>query len=83
MRAVSSSSDQEGLSVKSTSGRMQRARATATRWQKGTGRWTAVAALEQGQPLTLITEEVSACALSSTKETRERAAAILPGSYEV
>jgi hypothetical protein len=47
--------------------------------QKGTGRWTAVAALEQGQPLTLITEAVFARALSSMKDARERAAAVLPG----
>jgi len=47
--------------------------------QKGTGRWTAVAALEQGQPLSLITEAVFARSLSSMKETRERAGATLPG----
>lgn len=47
--------------------------------QKGTGRWTANAALEQGQPLTLITEAVFARYLSSMKDLRERSAA-LPGS---
>ncbi len=47
--------------------------------QKGTGRWTAVAALEQGQPVTLITEAVFARALSSMKEQRERAAGVLAG----
>ena len=46
--------------------------------QKGTGRWTANAALEQGQPLTLITEAVFARNLSSMKDLRERSAG-LPG----
>jgi 6-phosphogluconate dehydrogenase len=46
--------------------------------QKGTGRWTANAALEQGQPLTLITEAVFARNLSSMKDLRERSAD-LPG----
>ena len=44
--------------------------------QKGTGRWTATAALEQGQPLTLITEAVFARNLSSMKDLRERSAGL-------
>jgi len=46
--------------------------------QKGTGLWTAVAALEGGQPLTTVVEAVMARALSSQKPLRERAAG-LPG----
>lgn len=42
--------------------------------QKGTGKWTAEAALEQGVPLTLIAEAVAARSLSARKEERTRAA---------
>ncbi len=45
--------------------------------QKGTGRWTAIGALEAGQPVTLITEAVFARSLSALKEERERASAVL------
>ena len=45
--------------------------------QKGTGRWTAIDALDTGVPLTLITEAVFARALSSMKEERVAAAARL------
>jgi 6-phosphogluconate dehydrogenase len=38
--------------------------------QKGTGKWTAIDALDNGTPLTLITEAVFARALSSRKEER-------------
>ena len=47
--------------------------------QKGTGRWTAVGALEAGQPVTLITEAVFARMLSALKDERERAATLLEG----
>ena len=43
--------------------------------QKGTGKWTATDALDNGTPLTLITEAVYARALSARKEERVRAAA--------
>jgi 6-phosphogluconate dehydrogenase len=42
--------------------------------QKGTGKWTAIDALEQGVPLTLIGEAVNARFLSALKTERERAA---------
>jgi 6-phosphogluconate dehydrogenase len=45
--------------------------------QKGTGKWTAVSALELGIPLTLIGEAVFARFLSALKEERVRAAAVL------
>src|SRR6266568_4455032 len=47
--------------------------------QKGTGRWTSESALELGVPLTGITEAVFARILSSQKEHRVQAAAILSG----
>jgi 6-phosphogluconate dehydrogenase len=45
--------------------------------QKGTGKWTAVAALESGIPLTLIGEAVFSRFLSALKEERVAAAAAL------
>lgn len=44
--------------------------------QKGTGRWTAEAALEEGDPLTLITEAVHARTLSAMAEDRKMAASL-------
>lgn len=48
-----------------------------TAGQKGTGKWTGISALDLGVPLTLIGESVFARVLSSLKEERVRAAAIL------
>ena len=48
-----------------------------TAGQKGTGKWTGISALDLGVPLTLIGEAVFARVLSSIKEERVRAAAIL------
>ncbi|MBE7532037.1 MAG: decarboxylating NADP(+)-dependent phosphogluconate dehydrogenase [Chloroflexi bacterium] len=45
--------------------------------QKGTGKWTAVTALDTGVPLTLIAEAVFARALSALKEERVAAAKLL------
>ena len=45
--------------------------------QKGTGKWTAINALELGMPLTLIGEAVFARCLSALLEERRRAAALL------
>ncbi len=45
--------------------------------QKGTGKWTAVTALDTGVPLTLIAEAVFARALSALKEERVAAAKVL------
>ncbi len=47
--------------------------------QKGTGRWTAINALELGIPLTLINEAVLARALSALKDEREQAAKVIQG----
>ncbi len=50
-----------------------------TAGQKGTGKWTAIAALDAGMPLTLIGEAVFARCLSAIKEERVRASKILKG----
>lgn len=47
--------------------------------QKGTGKWTAINALDLGQPVTLIGEAVFARCLSSLKSERERASKLLGG----
>jgi 6-phosphogluconate dehydrogenase len=47
--------------------------------QKGTGRWTAAAALDLAAPATLIAEAVFARILSAHKEDRVAAAAVLEG----
>jgi 6-phosphogluconate dehydrogenase len=47
--------------------------------QKGTGKWTASAALDQGQPLTLIGEAVFARCLSALKDERVAASKVLSG----
>jgi 6-phosphogluconate dehydrogenase len=50
-----------------------------TAGQKGTGKWTAIAALDLGQPLTLIGEAVFARCLSALKEKRVAASKVLTG----
>ena len=50
-----------------------------TAGQKGTGKWTAIAALDVGQPLTLIGEAVFARCLSAIKDERVEAAKVLSG----
>ncbi|XP_013381377.1 6-phosphogluconate dehydrogenase, decarboxylating isoform X2 [Lingula anatina] len=47
--------------------------------QKGTGKWTAISALEYGMPVTLIGESVFARCLSSLKEERVAASKVLKG----
>lgn len=47
--------------------------------QKGTGKWTAINALDLGQPVTLIGEAVFSRCLSSLKEERTRASKVLGG----
>jgi len=50
-----------------------------TAGQKGTGKWTAIEALDLGQPLTLIAEAVFARCLSALKDERVAASKILSG----
>jgi 6-phosphogluconate dehydrogenase len=47
--------------------------------QKGTGKWTAISALDLGQPVTLIGESVFARCLSALKDERVAAAKVLNG----
>ncbi len=47
--------------------------------QKGTGKWTAINALDLGMPVTLIGEAVFARCLSSIKQERIRASKVLQG----
>ena len=50
-----------------------------TAGQKGTGKWAAIAAMDVGQPLTLIGEAVFARCLSALKDERVAASKILAG----
>jgi 6-phosphogluconate dehydrogenase len=50
-----------------------------TAGQKGTGKWTAVTALDLGIPLTLIVESVFSRCLSAQKDLRVKASRILTG----
>ncbi|HEX3046229.1 MAG TPA: decarboxylating NADP(+)-dependent phosphogluconate dehydrogenase [Bacillota bacterium] len=50
-----------------------------TAGQKGTGKWTGIAALDEGVPLTLIGESVFSRCLSAIKEERVAASKVLSG----
>jgi len=50
-----------------------------TAGQKGTGKWTVITALDEGQPLTSIGEAVFARCLSALKEERVEASKIIKG----
>ena len=50
--------------------------------QKGTGKWTAISALDSGMPVTLIGESVFARCLSSLKDERIKASKVLKGPEE-
>ena len=50
-----------------------------TAGQKGTGKWTGIAALDEGVPLTLIGEAVFSRCLSAIKEERVEASKVLTG----
>lgn len=60
---------------------MEKIRDTAG--QKGTGKWTAIAAFEYGVPVTLIGESVFSRALSALKDERIEASRILKGPTNV
>jgi 6-phosphogluconate dehydrogenase len=47
--------------------------------QKGTGKWTVIAALDAGQPMTLVAEAVFARVVSALVDRRAAAAAVLAG----
>lgn len=67
------------LAYKDTDGQAIVDKILDTAGQKGTGKWTAVAALDQGIPLTLIGEAVFARCLSAQKDERVVASKILSG----
>ena len=50
-----------------------------TAGQKGTGKWTSIAALDEGQPLTLVSEAVFARCLSAIKDERVTASKLIKG----
>ena len=54
-----------------------------TAGQKGTGKWTAISALDLGQPVTLIGESVFARCLSALKDERVNASKVLQGPKKV
>ena len=67
------------LAFKDTDGKPLVDKILDTAGQKGTGKWTAVAALDLGIPLTLIGEAVFSRCLSSEKDERVQASKILHG----
>ncbi|MBQ0124818.1 MAG: decarboxylating NADP(+)-dependent phosphogluconate dehydrogenase [Clostridiales bacterium] len=67
------------LSHKDTDGSPLVDKILDTAGQKGTGKWTGIAALDEGVPLTLITEAVFSRCLSAMKEERVKASSILGG----
>ena len=67
------------LAFKDTDGKPLVDKILDTAGQKGTGKWTAVAALDQGIPLTLIGEAVFSRCLSAVKEERVKASKVLHG----
>ena len=54
-----------------------------TAGQKGTGKWTAISALDLGMPVTLIGESVFARCLSAIKDERVAASKVLEGPKKV
>ena len=68
------------LAYKDTDGEPIVEKILDTAGQKGTGKWTGIAALDEGVPLTLIGEAVFARCLSAMKDERVEAAKVLPGS---
>lgn len=67
------------LAYKDTDGKPLVDRILDTAGQKGTGKWTAVSALDLGIPLTLIGEAVFSRCLSAVKDERVEASKVLHG----
>ena len=66
------------LGVQDTDGAPLVEKILDTAGQKGTGKWTGIAAMDEGVPLTLIGEAVFARCLSAMKAERTEAAAAFP-----
>ena len=67
------------LAYKDTDGKPIVDKILDTAGQKGTGKWTGIAALDEGIPLTLIAEAVFSRCLSAMKEERVGASKVLHG----
>jgi 6-phosphogluconate dehydrogenase len=67
------------LKFKDSDGKYLLPKIRDTAGQKGTGKWTAIAALNYGMPLTLIGEAVFSRCLSALKNERQKASQALPG----
>ncbi|XP_074041561.1 phosphogluconate dehydrogenase [Leptinotarsa decemlineata] len=67
------------LMFKDTDGKYLLPKIRDTAGQKGTGKWTAIAALNYGIPVTLIGEAVFSRCLSALKSERQISSKILPG----
>ncbi len=67
------------LAFKDTDGKPLVDKILDTAGQKGTGKWTSVASLDLGVPLTMISEAVYARCLSAMKEERVKASQVLSG----
>ncbi len=67
------------LKYKDTDGQAIVDKILDTAGQKGTGKWTSIASLDEGIPLTLIGEAVYARCLSAIKEERVEASKVLSG----
>jgi 6-phosphogluconate dehydrogenase len=67
------------LAIKDNDGKPLVDKILDTAGQKGTGKWTGIAALDEGIPLTLIGEAVFARCLSAIKEERVAASKVLFG----
>jgi 6-phosphogluconate dehydrogenase len=67
------------LAYKDTDGQPIVDKILDTAGQKGTGKWTSIASLDEGIPLTLIGEAVYARCLSAMKEERVAASKVLSG----
>jgi 6-phosphogluconate dehydrogenase len=67
------------LGFTDTDGRPMVDKILDTAGQKGTGKWTSEAALDQGIPLTMVTEAVLARSLSAIKDERMAASQVLTG----
>lgn len=69
----------EILKYKETDGSYLVEKIRDTAGQKGTGKWTAISALDYGMPVTLIGEAVFARCLSALKDERVKASKVLKG----
>ena len=71
------------LAYKDTDGEPIVEKILDTAGQKGTGKWTGIAALDEGVPLTLIGEAVFARCLSAMKDERVAASKVISGPKPV